>query len=127
MKDNKIYIIFHIYDDRAVTISLFNTKRRVKNITIAPPDNISETVWRILPRWFDTQQKKDMLAGVGYRQEKNKGSHSTIRYILSIINTLGVVDGIPIVALSKKQGYNELIKKIHQSRIHYELTAQYTK
>lgn len=95
MADVKRYLYIHIEDDKVVTIKKFSATKEMQAYTIEPPEQLSEGLWSLLPKLFSNKELSK-LSGIVFQQEEGKGTYSTVRTVLSIINTLGIVENIPV-------------------------------
>ena len=114
MADDSLYILFNVIDDRSIELSLFSKKKELKKIIIEPPEQIGEALWKNLAEWFPKNSVNN-LSGIAFKQDKGKGSYSTVRTILSIINTLGTVESIPVRKVSSVKNREDVIKSINSS------------
>lgn len=124
MTEDKKYLLFNILDDRELEIAVFSKQEELKKVVIEPPEQISETLWKTLAVWFP-KDTSISVSGIAFKQKRNKGTYSTVRTVLSIINTLGIVENIPIVQATANDSRELIIKKFNSESI-YELTANYT-
>lgn len=122
MADAKYYIVLKIEGDRETHISIFKEKKLQVEAFVRPPMQLSEELWKLLTR---TISAKDVICAVGYVQEPEKGSYSTIRTLLSIINTLGIVEGVPVVKLEPGESISELEAYKENRATVQEISATY--
>jgi hypothetical protein len=123
MVNDNTYFLFHATGDRRVTINLFQGLKCKKTFEIAPPDTISETVWKYIPQWLSNKKTINTLSGIGYIHEQ--GTYSTVRTLLSIINTLGIVENVPVAILKKGDRIQSLINELTKHAL-FEIEASYT-
>lgn len=124
MTEDKQYLQFCISDDRVVVLTLFSQIKKIREVTIEPPEQISETLWETLAVWFPKKGNNN-FSGLIYKQKKGVGSYSTVRTVLSIINTLGIVEKVPIVEATINESGEALLKKFNK-KSNYEVTANYS-
>ena len=126
MANDNLYLIIDVIGDREISLMFFSGEKEKQQYTITPPDRISETFWKQVTNWLPTKKEKQALSGIGYRQQEGVGSYSTIRTLLSMSNTLGIIDRIPLVVLKQGEGIEKVRQESRSGTVAHELQPLYT-
>lgn len=126
-------IVFDFVKAHTVTFFLIKNDKVLKSKTLKLPTKLSETIWDELPKWLQTPLKGSMkLTAVAVRYSSGNVSYSTLRTILTIMNTLSIINCIPLIRLTsisqnKKIIIKELNHKLSQKKYHTKLIPEYNK